>query len=187
MASRAAHTVHPLSPALHLPPRPLLFCPGHTLGARLPRPAGVGQPSGPAFQGARKVSNEEARSSPRPSVWWCAQPAQPQLLQLQREALLQHPAAPAAASCPPGWRKRAAPAAPHTGGRPVYEHPAAVTGSPLHEPPCRHVALPQPLRLSQHLRLLPEREAHLPQLMVGGLPAGPGPGTIHSPRRALPR
>ena len=66
------------------------------------------------------------------------------------------------------------------------ECPAAVARGPLQEPSCRHVALQKRQRLSQHLRPLPEREAHSRQPMVGGTPAGPDPRTTHSPGPALP-
>ena len=167
--------------ALALPPRALLFHPGDPRDVLPPRPASVGEQCWPPSRGAGEIGHEEACRPPRPDAGWRAQALQPRVLQMQGQALqLQCHVRPSREERPrPQPRTQAAPER--------YECPAAVTGSPLQEAPCRHVALQQPRGLPQDLRALAEREADPPQPMVGGRQKGPGPGTSRSPGPALPR
>ena len=153
--------------ALALPPRALLFHPGDPRDVLPPRLVSVGEQWWPPSRGAGEIGHKEACRPPRPDAGWRAQAVQPRFLQMQGQALqLQCHVRPSREERPrPQPRTQAA--------SERNECPAAVTGSPLQEAPCHHVALQQPRGLPQDLRALAEREAHPPQLMVGGRRQGP--------------
>ena len=157
-------------PALALPPRALLFHPGDPRDVLPPRLARVGEQCWPPSRGSGEIGHEEA----------CRPPPPPGRMRAGVRRRCSH------ASC----RCRARPcscsamstlAAKNGRARsPAHRRPPSGTsalqrslGAPLQEAPYRHVALQQPRGLPQDLRALAEREAHPPQLMVGGRRKGP--------------
>ena len=121
-----------------LPPRALLFCPGDPWGVLPPRPASVGEQCWPPSWGAGEIGHEEAG---RPPPAGCGPACASGAATLPADA---GPSLGAAVPCPPWPRRTAAPTVPHTSGPERNERLAAVTGSPLQDAPCGHVALQQP-------------------------------------------
>ena len=155
-------------PALALPPRALLFHPGDPRDLLAPRLARVGEQCWPPSRGSGQIGHEEACRPPpgrlRAGVRWrCS------------HASCRCRARPCSCSAMSTLAAKNGHAR-----RPAHRRPPGGTsalqrslGAPLQEAPCRHVALQQPRGLPQDLRALAKREAHPPQLMVGGRRKGP--------------